>query len=388
MPYYAIRDPDQIQALLDAVVSIESELDLAAVLRRIVEAARTLTGAKYAALGVIDPSGTGLSEFVHVGMDDATAKGIGQLPLGEGILGLLIVDPAPLRLANLSTHPDAGGFPPGHPPMRSFLGVPLRVRDEVFGNLYLTEREGAAEFTEEDEELVLALAVAAGIAIYNSRLLARIGELGLVADRERIARDLHDTVIQRLFATGLSLQSVLPVLHDPEVRSRVEDAVSDLDDTISQVRTTIFALEPPPTAETGVRARVLKICSEEAKGLGFEPEVRFVGAVDRYVDAAVATELLPTLREALSNVVRHAGAHHVEVDLSAGDQVRLRVTDDGRGIDPRSDRGGRTGRGLPNMAGRAESLGGTMRLSGRPKGGTELLWLVPVSPTDDPPVAR
>ena len=381
MPYHALRDPDQIQALLDAVLSIESELDLSVVLRRIVEAARTLTGASYGALGVIDPTGTGLSEFIHVGMDDATADQIGRLPVGEGILGLLILEPASLRLADLTAHPDAGGFPPGHPPMRSFLGVPLRVRDEVFGNLYLTDRMGADGFTAEDEALVSALAVAAGIAIHNSRLHARIGELGLVADRERIARDLHDTVIQRLFATGLSLQSVVPVLDDPEVRNRVEDAILDLDATISQVRTTIFALEPPRTAGRGVRAQVLAVCSEGARGLGFEPEVRFVGAVDRYVGAAVATELLATLREALSNVARHARAQHVEVDLSVGDQIQLRVTDDGRGVDTTAHRTSRYGRGVANMTGRATALGGTLSLSGRPRGGTELLWRVPYAPS-------
>jgi signal transduction histidine kinase len=261
--------------------------------------------------------------------------------------------------------------------MRSFLGVPLRVREEVFGNLYLTNRTGHGGFTEEDEALVSALAAAAGIAIHNSRLHARIGELGLAADRERIARDLHDTVIQRLFATGLSLQSVVPVLDDPEVRGRVEDAVRDLDATISQVRTTIFALEPPHTAGTGVRAQVLAVCSEGARGLGFEPEVRFVGAVDRYIDPSVATELLATLREALSNVARHARAHHVEVDLSVGDQIQLRVTDDGRGVDTTTHRPGRHGRGVANMRRRAAALGGTLSLSGRSRGGTELLWRVP-----------
>ena len=130
--------------------------------------------------------------------------------------------------------------------MRSFLGVPLLVRGEVFGNLYLTEKQGATEFSEADEGLVVALAGAAGIAIENARLHARLGELTLAVDRDRIARDLHDTVIQRLFATGLSLQSTLPLAQDPELRSRIEQAISDLDDTIHQVRTAIFALEPPP----------------------------------------------------------------------------------------------------------------------------------------------
>ena len=139
MPYHAIRDPDQIQALLDAVLSIESDLDLSAVLLRIVEAACTLTGASYGALGVIDQEGEGLAEFIHVGMADDTVEAIGHLPVGEGILGLLILDPRPLRLPDLSAHPDAVGFPPGHPTMRSFLGMPVRFREELLGNIYLTD---------------------------------------------------------------------------------------------------------------------------------------------------------------------------------------------------------------------------------------------------------
>ncbi|MCU1493617.1 MAG: putative signal transduction histidine kinase [Acidimicrobiaceae bacterium] len=375
MPYHGIRDPDQLQALLGAVLAIESDLELPGVLHRIAKAACSLTGARYGALGILDPSGKGLAQFVHVGMDDATAAAIGHLPEGAGILGLLIVEPTPLRLADLSAHPDSIGFPPSHPPMRSFIGAPLRIRGEVYGNLYVTEKRGESEFSESDEDIVVALAGVVGIAVDNARLHARLGELSLAADRERIARDLHDTVIQRLFATGLALQSALPLVQDPELRSRVEDAVRELDDTIRQVRTTIFALDPPPTAERGVRALVLETCAEAARTLGFEPEVRFVGAIDRRVGTSVATELLATLREALSNVARHARAHTVQVELSVDDAVHLRVTDDGVGTDVGTHS---PGRGLPNIAERAELLGGTFTLSGRTAGGTEMAWHVPL----------
>lgn len=377
MYYHAIRDPDQLQALLAAVLAIESDLELPGVLRRIAEAACSLTGARYGALGILDPSGKGLAEFVHVGMDGATVEAIGHFPEGEGILGLLILDPRPLRLTDLSTHPDSVGFPPSHPPMRSFLGVPLRVRGEVFGNLYLTEKQGAEQFSETDEALVVALAGAAGIAVDNARLHARLGDLGLAADRERIARDLHDTVIQRLFATGLSLQAALPLAEDPDLRSRIEEAVSDLDDTIRQVRTTIFALEPPPTANKGVRARLLEICAEAARSLGFDPEVRFVGAIDRNVNTLVATELLSTLREALSNVARHAQAHHAVVELSVDGEVHLRVIDDGVGVKAGEHR---SGRGLANMAERAKLLGGSLTVSPLRDGGTEISWRAPLRP--------
>jgi len=376
VPYHSIREPEQLQALLDAVFVIEAELELPGILRRIVEAACKLTGARYGALGVLDVSGKALSEFVHVGIDEATVDEIGHLPEGAGILGLLIVEPQPIRLKDLSEHPDSVGFPPHHPPMRSFLGVPVRVRGEVYGNLYLTEKQGAEDFSDGDQDVIVALAAAAGIAVDNARLHARVGELTMAADRERIARELHDTVIQRLFSTGLSLQSVLPTVEDLDLRSRIQEAVTSLDDTIRQVRTTIFALEPPPAARKGVRARVLDICAEAARTLGFEPEVRFSGAIDRGVRSPLATELLSVLREALSNVARHASAHRAEVEVSVDGALALRVVDDGRGVADTSAASG--GRGMSNMAERAELLGGTFSVSNRPGGGTEVSWIVPL----------
>jgi signal transduction histidine kinase len=207
-----------------------------------------------------------------------------------------------------------------------------------------------------------------------------VRELGLAADRERIARDLHDTVIQRLFATGLSLQAAIPLARDDRLRERVEQAIEDLDDIISQVRTTIFALEPPPGSEKGTRARVLEICADARRSLGFDPEVRFVGPIDGHVFGYVATELLSTLREALSNVARHARAGRVEVELTVTDAVTLSVTDDGVGVDIHHDDPVRAsgGHGLPNMAARAEALGGEFVASRRPGGGTYISWRVPL----------
>ena len=376
MPYHEINDPEQLRALLDAVAVIESDLDLPGVLHRIVEVACSLTDARYGALGILDSSGKHFSELVHNGMDEKTVAKIGRLPAGTGILGLLIVDPRPLRLAEISKHPDSVGFPPGHPPMRTFLGVPIRVHDDVYGNLYLTEKTGG-EFSRTDEILVDALAGIASIAIDNARLQSRVGELAMSADRERIARDLHDTVIQRLFATGPSLQSSLPLVDEPALRTRIEEAVTSLDDTIRQVRTTIFALEPPPAVERGVRARVLDICAEAARTLGVDPEVRFAGAVDRTIGPELAPQVLSTLREALSNVARHAGARRVSVELSAGSDVVLEVVDDGVGI-PAGTRG--PGRGLVNMAQRAEARGGSFAARPGTAGGTVVTWRVPLAP--------
>lgn len=376
MPYHAIRDPERLHALLDAAVVIGTDLDLHGVLERVTETACSITGARYGAVGVLDHEGKRLAQFVTVGIDEATFKKIGHLPEGAGILGLLIVDPRPLRLADLSTHPDSVGFPPGHPSMRSFLGVPLRVGEHVFGNLYLTEKQAAPEFTEEDEALMVALAALAGVIVDHARLLAKVGDLTLVADRERIARDLHDQVIQRLFGTGLALQAILPLTDDEGVRGRIDEAINQLDETIRQVRTTIFALEPPPAAERGLRVRMLEVCADAARSLGFEPEVRFAGAVDSSIDPDTATQVLATLREALSNVARHARAHRVQVDLSVDDMAHLRVVDDGIGV---TQRPYEPGRGLANMAERAASRGGSFALATPGGGGTEVSWQVPVS---------
>jgi len=344
-------------------------------MRRIAETACTLTDARYGALSLIDPSGKNYGEFVYVGMDEETVGAIGQMPNGEGLLGLLVSDPKPLRLSDLTTHPASIGFPPAHPKMRTFLGVPLRIGDEVLGNLYVTEKSGGAEFTSTDEALVVTLAGAIGIAMDHARMRKHVGELNLAAERERIARDLHDTVIQRLFATGMSLQSAVPKMVAGDPRSRVEEAVQELDDTIRQIRTTIFALDPPVVAQRGVRSQVLDVCAENAQNLGFEPEVRFNGAIDRYVSKDVIPELLATLREALSNVVQHAGAHHVVVDLTADVDVHLRIIDDGFGV---ARDNYEPGRGLINMAKRAQELDGSFIMSDRPEGGSELTWRVPL----------
>ena len=242
-------------------------------LRRIIQAAVDLVDARYGALGVIDEHGTRLAQFITVGIDDDGRRAIGHLPEGHGILGLLIVDAKPLRLPDLHEHPNSFGFPPNHPPMTSFLGVPIRVRGEVFGNLYLTDKTSAEVFTDIDEELVIGLAGAAGVAIENARLSSRVRDLALMEDRERIARDLHDTVIQRLFATGMSLQSSVGLLRSdpPTAIERVEHAIDDLDVTIKDIRTAIFGLEQAAARRQGLRADVFGVLHEAAASLGFEP---------------------------------------------------------------------------------------------------------------------
>lgn len=365
--------PRSLRQLLDAVITIGSDLDLESVLRHIVSSAVDLVDARYGALGVLDETGTRLSQFITVGMDDDTFHAIGPLPEGHGILGLLILEPRPLRLPDLREHPDSYGFPPNHPPMKSLLGVPVRVRDQVFGNLYLTDKTTAEVFDDIDEELVVALAVAAGVAIENARLHTRLREMALVEERARIARDLHDTVIQRLFATGLSLQGAARLAPPSELSERIAKAVVDLDITVKQIRTAIFGLDASQRTADGLRARVLSVAGEAAASLGFKPQVLFDGPVDSVADD-VATELLAVLGEALSNITRHAEATIADIEVSAGDEVRLRVVDDGIGL-PDDLLG--EGQGIPNMRARASQLGGLMLAERGPKSGTAIEWRVP-----------
>lgn len=368
--------PRSLRQLLDAVMTVSSDLDLPAMLQRLVEAAAELVDARYAALGVLDEGRTRLTQFLTVGIEEEARRAIGRLPEGHGILGLLILDPKPIRLPDLREHPDSFGFPPGHPPMRSFLGVPILVRGEAFGNLYLTDKRSAEVFSDVDEELVVALASAAGIAIDNARLHDRLRDVALLEDRERIARDLHDTVIQRLFATGLSLQGAARLSERPEVTDRILGAIDDLDVTVRHIRTAIFGLEARRSGGEGLRSQVLRVTAEAVPGLGFDPHVLFHGPVDTAVLAEVAIELVATLREALTNVSRHARASRVDVEVRASEAaVTLVVDDDGVGLPS----GGTTGgHGLANMARRAERWGGALHLAEGRAGGTLLTWRVPL----------
>ena len=509
--------------LLEAVTAISSDLDLASVLTRIVEAATALTGARYGALGVLGLDGE-LVEFVTTGIDERAHELIGDLPRGRGILGVIIEDPSGLRLADLSAHPSSVGFPPHHPPMTSFLGMPVRIRGTVFGNLYLTEKAGGGPFTEADESLVEELARTAGYVISNARsfalserrrqwleasaelaellqppvdlstalhhivsaarqvsraravtlwsslgpghdtvsvapdvdgdwvrgvlerarsapelergatapvvttkvdgvplvvvplrshlapvtalvavahpesglldvqdrdlfagfadqvalsldrtqALADRQELAVISDRERIARDLHDTVIQRLFATGLQLQGVAAMAGDGGVADRLDRSVADLDDTIKAIRGTIFELQD----RTGdsLRAGIRRLVKEYVPVLGFTPVVRTSGPVDTVVGAALGAQLLAVLREAISNVARHALADSTGVDVTVtADQLELRVADDGVGLPAEVSESG-----LRNARRRADDLGGTLEVSPVGERGTVLVWRVPL----------
>jgi len=536
----AVRDTrDRVHVLLEAVVAVGGNLDLEIVLRKIIETAVPLVQARYGALGVTGDDGR-LTEFIPVGLDEAQIAAIDHWPEGHGLLGTLIRDPRPLRLPDLSAHPDSHGFPPGHPAMRSFLGVPIRIRDEVYGNLYLTEKEGGGPFDEEDETLAVALAAAAGVAIENARLYEEArrqerwlratadvtrellsgteptqvltlvteqalalsgadlvalavpagdhkrlvnthaagegadGALGLVLpvaasmsgqvlasgeavvledfrndgrvnpiarehlplgwaillplgapgnvrgvltvgrdpgslpfppqavemvtafaaqagialelaehrhdsarlavlqDRDRIARDLHDLVIQRLYATGMSLQGALPLITRPDAADRISSAVDALDETIGEIRSAIFSLQSHGDVKRhGLRVKILEVVEEMTAPLGFAPSLRLVGPLDEDVPGEVGDQLLSALREALSNAARHSGASSVDVTVDCSADLVLTVRDNGKGLGASTRRSG-----LANLAERASALGGALRVGPAEGGGTDLEWQV------------
>jgi signal transduction histidine kinase len=376
VPYRSIDDPTKLRRVLEATLLIEGDLELPALLRHVVDEARSMTGARYGALGVLTNDGTALAEFITVGLEPDQEKLIGPRPTGKGVLGLLIADPRPLRLGHLGDHAESYGFPANHPPMTSFLGVPIKVRDEVYGNLYLTDKVGWSEFALDDVALVEALALAAGIAIENARLHQQVQVAAVHEDRDRLARDLHDTVIQRLFGVGLNLQSMAGRASD-DTAKRLGAAVAEIDQVIHQVRSTIYELGMTGQSR-GIRDNVITLVRELDTIVGFEVQVSLEGPVDASISDQVAEHLLATVRESVTNIGRHANATQALVHLVVeGDQCRLTISDNGVGIGS-SEPGG--GLGLTNLRRRAEKLNGTFSIEEAENGGTSLVWQVPVRP--------
>jgi signal transduction histidine kinase len=373
MPFHRIQDPERLKALVDAMLLIEADLDLPTTLQHIVEQAVRLVDARYGALGVLNVEGTGLDEFITVGIGHADRTAIGSLPSGKGILGHLIRHPEPIRLADLRHHPASEGFPAHHPPLSSFLGVPVRIKGEVFGNLYLCDKQDAAEFSDDDEDLVSALGIAAGQVIDKARLHQRLRQLTLVEEHERIARNLHDTVIQQLFAAGLRLQGLTATSDDPNVSERVSEVVDTLDETIRQIRTTVFGISTRHIdGPDGLRREILDLTDEAGGRLGLDVRVDIQGPIDTALSDEIAEHLVFSLREALTNVIRHASASRADVRVSVDhSSVVLRVADDGIGVGEATSDGGR---GLANLRERAKLLGGDCRLEPGPGGGAELIW--------------
>ena len=384
MPYregLAGVEEERLRLLLDGFVTMAADLSLDGVLARIVRIASSVVDARYAALGVLDTTRERpLRTFIHHGMSEEVVVGIGELPSGHGLLGLIVDHPEPLRLHDLTAHPASYGVPEGHPPMTSFLGVPVRIRGQVYGNLYLTEKAGGVDFTEQDESIVIALAAAAGVAIENARLYEEAAQaredqqrLAIYEDRDRIGRDLHDLVIQRLFAVGLGLESVARRSADPDLSARLEQAVDDLDGTIKDIRRTIFALGSLGEA-TDLHSELARLVDRAAATLKFRPSLTIGGPLRSLVPPEVAPDLLAVLGEALSNASRHADASSVDVTVTVGDEIVMVVADDGRGIadDVRES-------GLGNMRERAFKHGGGFTVTSTAGQGTTLEWRVPAT---------
>ena len=366
--------PERIAGLVEGAASVAGHVELSGLLRSTVEIDMELTGARYGALGVLGEQG-GLVHFLHAGMDEATAAAIPHLPKGIGVLGAITRAGRIIRLDDVAAHPEAVGFPEGHPAMSTFLGVPVRVGDRVFGNLYLTEKQGG--FTEEDETLVEFLALTAGSAVSTLRLQERLRRAALLEERERIARDLHDSIIQDLFAVGLSIQAQANQM-DPvhaDVRERLDAAVEKLDETITALRRFIFDLRPPVWARPSLRQQLADLVGQLSGPYEARVMLDFSCPPD-LLPTHLGDELLAVVKEALSNALRHSGAADIDVRVDAGeDRVVVTVADDGGGFDPgRAHRG----MGLANMAGRVEAAGGSFRVDSAPGKGTVVRAEFPV----------
>lgn len=374
MAYHRIRDAARLHALIDAILLIEADAQLSTLLARIVETSCDLVGARYGALGVLSADGRSLSRFLTHGVDEATRHAIGPLPHGAGVLGEVIRTGQVLRVDNLHEHPSAAGWPEAHPAMTRFLGVPVTTNDgRVFGNLYLTDPLSGETFSEEDEDVVAAFGRAAGLVIDQATLRHQLREATLNEERARLARELHDTVIQRLFGVGLALQLTLTGSLDDDARTHVNLALDDLDVTIREIRTTIFEIDRDEEEHLPIVKRVRVLCDEVTSRLGVEATVLVADDIDAELDRAQARSTITALREALSNVARHSRATKVDIALVVvGDYVELTVHDNGVGMTPQAP----PGRGLGNLLARAQEFGGTCVVSATPGEGTLVRWSV------------
>jgi signal transduction histidine kinase len=372
----AQRAEDNLAALDGAIRGIAGLLSIDRVLQEIVDRVRELADARYAALGIVDDAGV-IERFVTSGMTDDERAAIGPLPHGRGLLGLIIRENRAYRIRDVATDPRRYGFPPNHPPMHAFLGVPISVHGRSIGRLYLTEKRGAPEFNEEDQRLVERFALHAGIAMENARLHDRVRRLGIVSERERISRDLHDTIIQRIYGVTLSLDDVPELVHEApdEAAQRVDRAIDALHETTNEIRNFIFGLRPVLLEEGGLLL-ALETLADEAR-LNSAVDIEVQGTDPGPLPVDLSGELLSIVRETLSNVARHAHASRATIALETSDgELHLEIADDGRGFDA-AEKLGTSHRGLRNMAERATRIGAGFRVVSQPGAGTRIIVEVP-----------
>ena len=370
------RLPPALDALDAAVRGISSVLDVEQVLQLIVDRVRELVTAQYAALGIVDESDQ-ITQFITSGITADERRAIGDLPHGHGLLGLIIRENRSYRIPTIAAHPESYGFPPNHPPMTSFLGVPVTVKGAVVGRLYLTNKQDATEFSADDQALIETFALHAGIAIENAHLHEQVQRLAVVDERDRISRDLHDSVIQMIYAVTLSLDDVPELVSEApaEARERVDDAIDALHGVIRDIRNFIFGLRPL-LLDSGSLLDGLRALADELRR-NTTTEIEVVGEEPSDLTLDVVAELLAIAREALANVARHSGAAHASIRLEElGQTVRLEIADDGRGLANEPDMVGGH-HGLANLRTRAEALGGAFDIESGAAAGTRIIVAIP-----------
>jgi signal transduction histidine kinase len=360
----ASQEVSRLQAALDAAVrGIAGLASADDALQVIVDQVRPLVGAQYAALGIVDANGR-IERFPTSGMEEETRRRIGALPEGHGLLGLIIRENRSFRIPDLNTDPRRHGFPPNHPPMTSFLGVPITVKGTTVGRLYLTNKIGAQEFTEEDRSLVETFALHAGIAMENARLHEQLQRLAVVDERERISKDLHDGIIQNMYAVGLSLEDVPALMDDdrPEAAARVERAIDSIHLAIQDIRNFIFGLRPELLEGMTLVGGLASLLEEYRHNTIIELDLWLPDSTIFEPPADVTGHLLAIASESLSNVVRHSHATRASIELKAQvDQPRWEMTieDNGIGFDPAGVV--KLGhQGLANARERAAQIGGSV----------------------------
>lgn len=368
-----------IQSLHEATLAIAELADLSSVLQRIVDAAQELVGADYVALGVPNKEGY-LDAFVHAGMDDETIQQIPHYPHGMGLLGAIIHEEKTIRIDSIQDDYRSVGFPDGHPGMVPFLGVPIRAGDEILGNLYLTNHPGGRSFTEFDEELVELLATHAAVAIQNARLYEQVGRLAIVEERTRIGMDLHDGVIQSIYAVGLTLESSRMVIrNDPrDAEVLVDQAIKALNSTIRDIRNFILDLRPHRFSGN-LEAGLGRLMREYQANTMIPVTHSFDPLELENLPTSVSRSLFLTTQEALANIARHARASQVFISLTRENErtIALRIRDDGVGFDVQS-KNYSVGHGLSNMRARAEDLNGAFEITSVPGEGTSILLVLPI----------
>jgi signal transduction histidine kinase len=378
-----VRSDEALYALDRATRAIAGELDVDRVLQLIVEGVRELVGAQYAALGTVTPDGA-IELFITSGISAEERAEIGPLPEGHGLLGTIIRDGVSLRIPSIAGHPESYGFPPHHPPMTSLLGVPVKIAGKVVGNLYLTDKLDAAEFGADDQELVELFALHAGIAIQNARLHQDIQKLAVVDERLRISHDLHDGIIQSLYAVSLSLEDVEELItSEPEAAiDRVDRAIDRLHTTTGDIRAMIVGLGPE--VEAGLEGAIQAMAHEMFAGSPIALTVDLSGAdaLEGRLHPEAAHEVIQIAREAISNVARHSGASAASLLLQVGpSEATLRIDDDGIGFD-RSRRLGGGHFGLANLRDRAAGIGATLEIQTEPGRGTRIIVRLPLAPLE------